>query len=499
LKIKAREMMKERSYIMTNYRVLIPQYEFLDRVLKGLLEPDRVLVMHVLFSVIVQNKESVPIPFVTIRKYLRGANLGAVSDYLDISDYSKVEHRARDYSPKPWLKEPFLAFEEEMGFDDFAKAERVNAFTGRAVRTPPKSRLYDAYGHPYPELPTRSVKTLEANGRDINKALIEANIKRMELAVIEAEERFGKDSKEYKKAVGRLRTDKANYRRVLERQPTVNGDLATYHNAYLVSTTGRIYDSGGGLQSSTKETKQASITGVPDLHNYDLDNSQPTILAQLLDDVGGDARPIREYIERGKGYYAEKAGVDTDVMKRVILALMMGATFPKDLRRLEAGTNSILEVLSDHYGKDKARLKEILEAVRAVTEHIRRAIAEYHDFLINYLRRRKRETRLRAGATIQNAVGMKLRLGDLPLGGRSFETVAKVSAFLLQGQEAAFTHNLTVLSEKYGYIPRANEHDGLLTTYPIPQEAVDEAAELSGLRNPKMVEKPFVKPEKKAA
>jgi hypothetical protein len=62
----------------------------------------------------------------------------------------------------------------------------------------------------------------------------------------------------------------------------------------------------------------------------------------------------------------------------------------------------------------------------------------------------------------------------------------------LQGREAAFIHHLTILGEKYDYSVVSNQHDGLGSINPIPDEAVQEAIRLSGLECAKIVEKPFI-------
>ncbi len=47
-----------------------------------------------------------------------------------------------------------------------------------------------------------------------------------------------------------------------------------------------------------------------------------------------------------------------------------------------------------------------------------------------------------------------------------------MSAFLLQGLEAAFTYALIVASEKYDYEILANEHDGVVAEGEITNDAI---------------------------
>jgi hypothetical protein len=52
------------------------------------------------------------------------------------------------------------------------------------------------------------------------------------------------------------------------------------------------------------------------------------------------------------------------------------------------------------------------------------------------------------------------------------QILREVSAFLLQGLEAAFIYTLIILSEDYGYEVRSCEHDGLITYGMIQDETI---------------------------
>ena len=73
----------------------------------------------------------------------------------------------------------------------------------------------------------------------------------------------------------------------------------------------------------------------------------------------------------------------------------------------------------------------------------------------------------------------------------------KLAAFILQGKEACFIHHLTILCDLNGIPVYKNEHDGLITGKPIKEDLVKEAAQLSGLKNPVLEEKPLISEEKK--
>ena len=71
------------------------------------------------------------------------------------------------------------------------------------------------------------------------------------------------------------------------------------------------------------------------------------------------------------------------------------------------------------------------------------------------------------------------------------QVLREVSAFLLQGLEAAFIYTLITLSEQYGYEVRSCEHDGLITCGTIPKEAVEVAREKSGFASAYLEPKAF--------
>jgi hypothetical protein len=92
---------------------------------------------------------------------------------------------------------------------------------------------------------------------------------------------------------------------------------------------------------------------------------------------------------------------------------------------------------------------------------------------------------------IKNACGMTLNVTEWST--RSLGAQRKtLFPFLLQGTEAAFIHHLTLLGETYSYEPIANEHDGLITIGPIPEQAVEQARALSGFHYAELEIKPFV-------
>jgi hypothetical protein len=71
------------------------------------------------------------------------------------------------------------------------------------------------------------------------------------------------------------------------------------------------------------------------------------------------------------------------------------------------------------------------------------------------------------------------------------QVLREISAFLLQGLEAAFVYTLITLSAEYGYEVRSCEHDGLITYGVIPEEAIVIARIKSGFSSALLEEKDF--------
>ena len=69
------------------------------------------------------------------------------------------------------------------------------------------------------------------------------------------------------------------------------------------------------------------------------------------------------------------------------------------------------------------------------------------------------------------------------------QVLREISAFLLQGLEAALIYTLITLSDTYGYEVRSCEHDGLITWGTIPVEAVEMSRVKSGFSTAILEEK----------
>jgi hypothetical protein len=247
--------------------------------------------------------------------------------------------------------------------------------------------------------------------------------------------------------------------------------------------------------------KAAAYDGVEGLINYDLKNSQLHCLVQELEYAGLNTDWLLDYLStsNAKEVYAKSVGISAEGWKRCLLALAMGAHLPMRVKEYEQRENRILNSLAEEAGSDLAAMQTLLERLIGIVGPMNDQLKKWHKWLLTDYNVR---TYGRGSAYISNKCEKKLKVRDLPKGRNEWQARSRVAAFLLQGREAAFIHYLTLLGEKYGYKPIANEHDGLVVIGEIPNSAVEEAARFSDFQNATLVKKEFVEvaiPEIKAA
>jgi hypothetical protein len=468
------------SFIISTYPVPQEVYGIWRRWFEaaGLNEDSQRLIKHVYYSARLQGRDSVPVPAKTIRRRLRKADLRRASIFVEISAHSIAEHRAREFSLMSWLRQEIAEAETGLGFAEIAAYPKVNVMTGRMMKRPANSALYDVDRHPYPQSIRDAIQVIERNGTPINYRAMQARLEMLEAAENDVARQHGKESAEYRQAYARFINDRSCYLVVRDRIVAINGATATYLPAYRMGEqTSRIYHEGGGMQSCSREMKAAAYAGNENIRNYDLVSSQVHAAVQFLQDAGIGTAPLEHYLECGKEYYAEKANVSPSMMKQVVLLRLMAATFPSNLSSLGKDSNSIMNLLVGEYGEDRGQIAAALESMRRVLAPMMHNIKVWHQLLAAQ------------GVGIQrDACGRRRRFHKrMP----SYQLVSQLAAFMLQGLETRFVAELTILGDKYGYYPVANEHDGLVTVGVIPQDAVEEASKLSGLRHARLIEKPF--------
>lgn len=263
-----------------------------------------------------------------------------------------------------------------------------------------------------------------------------------------------------------------------------------YSPAYEPQISGRLTHIKGGFQSSSRAVTAAAFSQ-SGYTNYDLAASQPTIYNEMLkgyqiDDEGW----LQDYINgvTTKHSIAKEIGVEVDVWKRVICALLMGSTVPKmtleSFKRAKEikgdSVSSIIKYLLDgqtaeqahnSYSKFLEVCKPLLAAVKEVGDRIKLAIKTKDISLLPEL------TKTKGKWAILNKTGNLLYVDSL----KPSDLVAKVAAHLLQGAERALVSNILLLAPKYNFRPIADYHDGFLSDGLVPQACVDEAIAACGV------------------
>src|SRR6185503_9452164 len=130
--------------------------------------------------------------------------------------------------------------------------------------------------------------------------------------------------------------------------------------------------------------------------------------------------------------------------KRCLIALAMGAHMPKRVNGFELRDNRILNSLAEEAEGDQEVMKRLLSRFAEIVAPLIKELNKWHKWLLaEYIP--KTQTYGRGGARITNKCGKKLNVDALPRGRDEWCARSKVAAFILQGQEAAFIHHLTLL------------------------------------------------------
>jgi hypothetical protein len=268
--------------------------------------------------------------------------------------------------------------------------------------------------------------------------------------------------------------------------------IGIYVPAYQPSKTGRMFEIGGGCQALSRAFKHAAYD-LPGLHNYDIRSSQVTALLEIGEKYGLDSqrtRTLQEYIDnkQSKFLYAARAGMDVDLWKQCLLSLFFGASTEKVIQvsSEQAITGSIYTEMVDWCQKnDTSTDPDTLFAQFLTIAH---PFIDVRDRWLRIIHQQilPEETYRRKGKQyLDNDVGKTIVIPKRI----NQKILREVSAFLLQGLEAAFIYTLITLSDTYGYEVRSCEHDGLITWGIIPAEAVEISRVKSGFSTAILEEK----------
>lgn len=322
-----------------------------------------------------------------------------------------------------------------------------------------------------------------------------------------------------------LYIDRCAYKQILEHTVNQHGDFVDYRVMFSErgpQMSGRITEAGVGMQNCSRAMKQAGFSGIPGLKNYDLKSSQVWGLIQQFEDLNDDSQWktkvdttwLTNYLDQDKQVFADKVGVSKDRWKECFLALVMGAFMiekvtiedfapVKALKRVNgewvetdaAPSRALFNCFYEEAEGDAELAMTYYKRFFDVVKPLKVSIDNWQEWLIKrYLV--KHSVYPRGLQRVYNRTGVFFDLDKYKNAKAEWVNVntlkRKLSAFFLQGAEAGFIHNLTILGPAYGFQTLNNQHDGLVTIGEIPQEAVDKAIELSGLRYAKLEEKSFI-------
>jgi hypothetical protein len=489
---------KSKSFFIKKYPVFPEQYSFVENLLASVREKDKNLFKHILACNLLklhqqEDKEGiyVPIPSVSIKKHLRGADSYRLREFLDTLPYDKDKGRCREFKVKDDFLYKFIEIGNKFTLEEQLSNPPVCLFTGKSILKNKKSCLYSQTKNREPKLISKAIRIIEENQCFVNLPAMENFLAIRQQRMDNARVKFGGDSREFEKEKGRYISDLSSYNSILLRKPKrITSDIWKFSPEYSVCATGRVHIVGGGLQNCSREMKDAAYRGIPDLHNYDLVGSQVNGLRQQLKMAGLNTDWLDSYIAtpNNKRIYAERIGVSEECWKGLLLSIIMSAPLPK---RFNGKVScAILErLVEDEDNQDNwTSINEKLIRLRQVITPLKKEIGKWHRWLEDtYIP----NNRIGTGRDyIRNACGKTLQISKHMRLSKP-KRRRKLLAFFLQGLEAAFIHNLTALGPKYGFLPIANEHDGLVTIGTIPEAAVIEAGEVSGLASPRLVEKSF--------
>ena len=276
------------------------------------------------------------------------------------------------------------------------------------------------------------------------------------------------------------------YRPALDRKPQMSGRITEV----------------GGIQNASRAMKHAALASLRqshDVRNYDFEASQPWHLVQEFEDHDVDATWLLAYLGGDKRDAAEKAlgsrdVVQVDLWKRCVMGLVMGAALKRwideKLPRRPGQTVGSMPAITEHIlyvypNPDEAQ--RALDGIYAALLPLKDDLALWYRRMASEVKSGRYRVGGRGGNFVTNSCGVTLN--TMLLSG--WELTSALSAFFLQGREAALVHHLTCLGEAYGYEPLSNQHDGLIVRGEIPDAAVEEAKTLAGARYARLIEKPY--------
>lgn len=264
----------------------------------------------------------------------------------------------------------------------------------------------------------------------------------------------------------------------------------TYFLAYKCSSTGRICERGSGIQSKSKIIKHHAFS-LPNIHNYDLKSSHIAALVNECEKYGIECPAFKTFLSNpeAKKMFANELSISPETFKKILYIKLYSGNCGNMIFNKHSKFYDVLkdEVQSHDEYKDRFVSDRLLHyACEDWTKFFNMKMEPFNDDLKkwNKLLRLKFENRKR----IKNTCDLYLDVSKLSK--RKF--IPSISAFILQGVESRFIHELTALSKYFDFKVISNEHDGVVTIGKIDETVIDLAKQRSEFYNAELVEKPFI-------
>jgi hypothetical protein len=384
--------------------------------------------------------------------------------------------KPRGYRATEWVLEQWFEISENTPYAEYSRARFVDLFTGKPSVREQKTKKTDDSGTPYPENLKQALEVPTKNGRYFNRTESERCLQRMRRDVTEASlaeesvfEGKGSGSEDFREAKerrqqarNRWRVADTLYRAVLRKRSLrqTQGDICWYQPALQLTPNGRIVERGG-FQGAPRELKAASILGIMDVHNYDMEAAHPNGFRQLLKSARIDSSWLDQVLTTRDGdrtykqIYAERVGLEPEVWKSVFIGVLYGSHLPKKASvPLKATTKR-------RWGKKKIKQPKVrvelwkaaggnLETMQTLIDALRQQLApllELRRQLYRWITKeyvpkntRKCPRNGRGREYILNCLGRVKYLDSLPNQTRDWGK--KITSFLLMGMEAISKQSL---------------------------------------------------------
>lgn len=327
---------------------------------------------------------------------------------------------------------------------------------------------------------------------------LKAKAARSEKTFKKAQKEYNKARKDYMRANGLFIATTSSLTAIINQgirrtknRTKDNKEIWEYDTAYSIQEFGRVSEIHGGFQILSKVGKKHLMENVPNLFNYDLKNSQAYILLLEFESCDIHCKWLKRYLgdSKSKERYAKKIGISVGCWKDCFYATVMGA--------VAKGRGAPYHTIYSEVKNKKRAAKLHKKFVKIITP-LYDASEKWRAYLLNS--NEKKHTYLHKSAYHwRNICGMKFRknfaihkddsvdiietsTGEI-LSWRQIPAVKRrLAAFFLQGREACYIHNLTILCKKAGIPVYKNEHDGLITGREIPLSLQKKAAGMAGVK-----------------